>query len=366
MTDTLLSGMLGRRGRSQGLLAAFGFGIVRARNIEPWHVIAKLKIVAEPTPLVRADRISRRLGIDLFIKRDDLAGPTLGGNKARQLEYYYGDAFDQRADTILITGAVQSNFARLAAAVARSQGMQPFVQLEDRVPGKSDGYHASGNVLLSRLLGAEIMRYPDGEDETGADAAMEAKAKELLALGRRPYVIHLSEGHPPLGALGYVDAAKEILEQSEDFDVYVVASGSGSTHAGLLVGLRREGSSAKVIGSCVRRDVSAQAPRLSRIVGRMKPFFPDAATVTKSDIQVWDDALAPGYGQLGALGENAMRFMAREEGLILDPVYTSKSFAAVLALVESGEIAQGSRVCYVHTGGLAAVFAYEDVFASSF
>ena len=323
----------------------------------------KLSIVSEPTPLATSERLSELLGVELFIKRDDLAGPTFGGNKSRQLEYYFGAALSECADTILITGAVQSNFARLAVAVARAQGLHPIVQLEDRVPGKSDRYRESGNVFLSRLMGAEIMTYPRGEDETGADAALHKRADALRLEDRRPYVIHLSEGHPPLGALGYVDAAKEILDQKDDFDVFVVASGSGSTHAGLLAGLRGAGSGARVIGSCVRRSAAEQGPRVGRTMKRLAKLYSGAASVVDADIRVWDGALAPGYGQLGPPGIEAIRTMAKHEGLMLDPVYTAKSFAAVLALVDSGEITRGSRVCYVHTGGLAALFAYEDVIA---
>ncbi len=321
----------------------------------------KLNILDGPTPLTKAHRLSEALGIDLHIKRDDLAGPTFGGNKARQLEYYFGDAIHQGADTILITGAVQSNFARLAAAVARSQGMHPVVQLEDRVPGKSDLYRSSGNVLLSELMGAEILHYPEGEDEEGADAALHEKAEALRAQGRTPYVIHLSEGHPPLGALGYVDAAKEILSQGPDFDVYVVASGSGSTHAGLLAGLRAAGSSARVVGGCVRRAASAQGPRIRRVCDRLATLLDSHRIVENSDIIVWDGALAPGYGQLGPASREAIRAMAHNEGLHLDPVYTAKTFAAVQMLTQSGEIPQGARVCFVHTGGLAALYAYQDV-----
>ncbi len=324
----------------------------------------KLSIVSEPTPLATSERLSELLGVELFIKRDDLAGPTFGGNKARQLEYYFGAALSEGADTILITGAVQSNFARLAVAVSRAQGLHPIVQLEDRVPGKSDRYRESGNVLLSRIMGAEIMTYPHGEDETGADVALHERADALRLEDRRPYVIHLSEDHPPLGALGYVDAAKEILDQKDDFDVFVVASGSGSTHAGLLAGLRGAGSGARVIGSSVRRSAAEQGPRIGRTMNRLARLYPGAASVVDADIRVWDGALTPGYGQLGPPGIEAIRTMAKYEGLMLDPVYTAKSFAAVLALVDSGEIARGSRVCYVHTGGLAALFAYEDVIAS--
>ncbi|WP_224817094.1 D-cysteine desulfhydrase family protein [Hasllibacter sp. MH4015] len=320
----------------------------------------RLPIVTTPTPLEYAAVLSERLGIDLHIKRDDLAGPSLGGNKARQLEYYFGAAEVEGADTILITGAVQSNFARLAAAIARRRGMHPIVQLERRVAGTSPLYHQSGNVLLSRLLGAEIVEYPDGEDEAGADAALHARADALLRKGKRPYIIHLSEGHPPLGALGYVDAAHEILAQRDDFDVFVVASGSGSTHAGLLAGLRGAGCAVPVIGSCVRRPAAKQTPRIARVMARLNDLYDGARAVGDADIWTWDGALAPGYGKPGPDARAAMKMMARCEGLMLDPVYTAKSFAAVPVLVESGAIPKGSRVCFIHTGGLAALFAYQD------
>ena len=319
----------------------------------------RMKIVAHPTPLTLAPRLSETLGVELHIKRDDLAGPSFGGNKARQLEYYFGAAQEQDADTVLITGAVQSNFVRLAAAVARAQGMHCVVQLEDRVPGKTDRYRQSGNVLLLNMLGAEILHYPEGEDEAGADASLSDRADALTVKGRRPYIIHLSEGHPPLGALGYVDAAHEILNERADFDVYVVASGSGSTHAGLLAGLRGAGSQARVIGSCVRRDKTAQTARIERVTERLKTLYAGAASVHPSDIEIWEGAFAPGYGRLGHPARAAIDLMARHEGLMLDPVYTAKSFATIPALVASGDIPKGSKVCFVHTGGLAALFAYE-------
>ena len=323
----------------------------------------KHKILSGPTPLERADVLSKHLEIDLHIKRDDLAGPSFGGNKARQLEYYFGEALSQDADTILITVAVQSNFTRTAVAVARSLGMGAVVQFEDRVKDGSARYRNSGNVLLSRLMGAEIEFYPEGEDEAGADVALDRKAALLRSSGRRPYIIHLSEAHPPLGALGYVDAATELLEQNDDFDVFVVASGSGATHAGLLAGLRGSGSKAGVIGSCVRRDAALQGPRIERVLERLGDLYTPANNVTKKDIRVWDGALAPGYGRIGQRSLEAIRLMASLEGLFLDPVYTAKSFSAIPSLVETGDIPTGARVCFVHTGGLAALYAYEDQLA---
>ncbi|MEL7254534.1 MAG: D-cysteine desulfhydrase family protein [Pseudomonadota bacterium] len=317
-------------------------------------------IVTSRTPLLPMPRLSEALGIDLWFKRDDLAGPSLGGNKSRQLEYYFGAALAQGADTILITGAVQSNFVRLAAAVARSLGMDAVVQLEHRVKTDDPSYARSGNVVLNRLLGAEILYYPEGEDEAGADAALYARAEALRAAGRVPYVIPLSEDHPPLGALGYVNAAQEILEEAE-FDMFVVASGSGATHAGLLAGVRGAGSAARVIGSCVRRARDLQEARIGRIMNRLGALYDGADRVTPDDIVIWDGALAPGYGQVGEAALGAMQMVAGQEGVLLDPVYTAKSFAAIPALVADGTIPKGARVCYVHTGGLAGLFGYSDI-----
>lgn len=324
---------------------------------------ARHKIVSSPTPLTPMPRLSEALGIDLWFKRDDLAGPSLGGNKSRQLEYFLSAARAQGADTILITGAVQSNFVRLAAAVANGLGMGAVVQLENRVKGMDAiyGYGRSGNVVLNKLLGAEIMRYPEGEDEAGADGALFERAEALRAEGRNPYVIPLSEDHPPLGALGYVDGAHEILEEKADFDVYVVASGSGATHSGLLAGVRGVGSDALVIGSCVRRSKALQEARIGRIIERLAGLYEGAGKVTEADIVIWDGALAPGYGQIGDAALEAMRMVAGQEGVFLDPVYTAKSFAAIPALVNDGTIPSGARVCYVHTGGLAGLFGYSEI-----
>ncbi|MBT3324723.1 MAG: pyridoxal-phosphate dependent enzyme [Gemmatimonadales bacterium] len=150
-------------------------------------------------------------GVDLYVKRDDCTGLAMGGNKARQLEFYLGEALEQGASAVLITGAVQSNYVRSTAAVAAKLGLRCIVQLEQRVPDMSELYHRSGNVLLDHVLGAEVRTFREGENEAGADAELERMAAELAAAGERPYVIHLSGGHPPLGALGYVDAATEIV-----------------------------------------------------------------------------------------------------------------------------------------------------------
>jgi 1-aminocyclopropane-1-carboxylate deaminase/D-cysteine desulfhydrase-like pyridoxal-dependent ACC family enzyme len=237
------------------------------------------------------------------------------------------------------------------------------VQLENRVDRTDVLYETSGNVLLNKLLGAEIMTYPEGEDEAGADRALYERAEELKSDGRVPYVIPLGADHPPLGALGYVDCGREVLDQDAGFDVFVVSSGSGATHSGLLAGVRGAGSKAQVIGSCVRRPKPAQYERIKGVIERLKGLCEDAKAVRDADIVLWDGALAPGYGKIGPVALDAMTRLARSEGMFVDPVYTAKAFAAIPALVADGTIPQGARVCFVHTGGLAGLFAYGDVLA---
>ena len=203
------------------------------------------------TPLEPMPNLSAHCdGATLFVKRDDCTNLAFGGNKVRQLEFYFGDACANNADTILITGAVQSNFVRLAAAGARKLGMTCHVQLEERVVTEDSSYRTSGNVLIDRLLGATLHPYPHGEDESGADQQLEEIALELKSAGHRPYVIHLAPGHSPLGSLGYVVAAQELLIQLNENELEVneifVGSGSGATHAGILFGLRALGSAIAV------------------------------------------------------------------------------------------------------------------------
>ena len=215
-----------------------------------------------PTPIDPAPNLGAALGTDLWIKRDDCTGLAFGGNKVRQIEFYFGEAEARGADTVLVTGAVQSNLVRIAAAAARRLGMEAHIQLEDRVADGGETYRTSGNLLLDRVLGATLHPFPEGEDEAAADAAMERRAAVLAAEGRKPYVIHSAPGHPPLGGLGYVLAAEESTEQARDlgigFDAVVCASGSALTHAGMLVGLRALGERVPVLGICVRRDAVSQ------------------------------------------------------------------------------------------------------------
>jgi len=304
-------------------------------------------------------------GPEIFIKRDDCTGLAMGGNKARQLEFYLGAARAQKADTILITGAVQSNYVRMAAAGARLLGMDCHIQLEERVAKNDPAYRNSGNVLLDRILGATIHSYPDGEDEEGADNQLEVIAGELRGRGANPYIIHLGPGFEPLGALGYVVCAREILDQLASLEMTIdeifVASGSGATHAGLLAGLRSLGSSIPVTGVCVRRDAVAQRPRILKTTQTIAGMLEIDPVVMETDVRIEDAVLAPGYGMLNDETLEALKLLARHEGVILDPVYTAKSAAGMIHRIREKELAGDGPVLFVHTGGVPAAFAYEAI-----
>ena len=325
--------------------------------------IPRARLFAGPTPLQAMPNLAEACGgrADCYVKRDDCTELAFGGNKVRQLEYYLGEAQARNADTILITGAMQSNFVRLTAAGANKLGMACHIQLEERVKSNDPIYRTSGNVLLDQLLGATLHSYPEGEDEAGADRQLGLIAEELAAGGRRPYIIPLAPGHAPLGALGYVVAAHEIVrqigEQDLKIDEIVVASGSGNTHAGLLFGLRALGSPIPVTGICVRRDAASQRPRIENHCREIADLLELAPQVADDDIILNDDFLAPGYGKLGEAGTAALLTAARSEGLMLDPTYTGKVMAGFIERARTADGRPG--LLFMHTGGSPALFAYQ-------
>jgi 1-aminocyclopropane-1-carboxylate deaminase/D-cysteine desulfhydrase-like pyridoxal-dependent ACC family enzyme len=224
-------------------------------------------------------------------------------------------------------------------------------------------YRTSGNVLLDRLFGARLHEYPVGDDEGGADRALDELAERLRSEGELPYVIHLSEEYPPLGALGYVDAAEELVGQLAAMGVpratIVVASGSAATHAGLLVGLRALGhTEIHVKGICVRRGQDAQWARVLGVCRNTEKLLQSGCIVQEDDISVTDAFLGPAYGLVTEETTRAILLGAREEALILDPVYTGKAFAGFLDFVRRGEVGAEAAVVFLHTGGIPALFAY--------
>ncbi|MEP1206233.1 MAG: D-cysteine desulfhydrase family protein [Rhizobiaceae bacterium] len=310
------------------------------------------------------NRMGKELGVRLSTKRDDTLPLAMGGNKMRQLEYYLGPAADAGADTVLITGAVQSNFVRLCAAAARKMGWHPVVQLEDRVPSTDPAYNNSGNVLIDRLLGADIHYFPEGENEAAADANLDALAADLINQGRKPYVIHLGTDHPPLGGLGYALCAVETfvqLQQSgQNVDHIVIPSGSSLTHAGFLAGARAIGWQVPVHGICVRRNADLQKPRVLQRTQEVLQLLGNPASVSESDVIVDDTVLHPGYGRLNDEVIEAITLAAQSEALLLDPVYTGRAMAGLIDLTRKGIIGKDQSALFIHTGGLPALFAYEN------
>ncbi len=332
--------------------------------------IPRVRLAHLPTPLESMENLSQRLGgPSLIVKRDDCTGVALGGNKARQAEFYFGQAVAAGADTAITTGAFQSNHARMTCAYARKLGMACEIQLEHRVAGKGNSYLNSGNVLLDRLLGARIHEFSDGEDEKGADENLARIAAAVAADGGKPFVIPLGADHPPVGALGYVEAADELLNQATamdiNIDIVVLSSGSASTHAGMLVGLRALGNKARVLGVCVRRDQAAQAARVLARSNATAELAGLPVTITEEDVLVTDSYLGSGYGQLTPEAREAMTLAAECEGLILDPVYTAKAMAGLIGAVREGSIDSHETAVFLHTGGTPALFAYDELLTGS-
>ncbi len=334
-----------------------------SKAFEQLEKAPRVRLGHAPTPLEAMPNLGRSHGgRPLYVKRDDCTGLAFGGNKVRQLEFYLGEAVAEGADTVLITGAVQSNFVRLTAAACATLRMQCHIQLEQRVPKADPIYNLSGNVLLDKLLGATLHSYAAGEDEEGADRRLHEIADELRAQGRVPYVIHLAPGHKPLGALGYLVAARELLEQIDrdglTIDEIVVASGSGNTHAGLLFGLRALGSPIAVTGVCVRRGAEDQFGRIKTRLQQIADLLGVDPVAPDDDIVLTDKLLTPGYGQLSKPALAAVKTAAQLEGLLLDPVYTAKTMASFLERAQSAE--PGKSLLFVHTGGQPALFAYQN------
>jgi len=301
--------------------------------------------------------------VKLWIKRDDCTGLGGGGNKARQLEFYIGEAIEQSADTLLTTGAVQSNHVRMTVAAARKLGMSCEIQQESRVADRPEEYYRSGNPFLVHVMGATIHHYPQGEDEEGADRALYEISEDLKRKGKSPFVVPLSPTHRPIGALGYMLAAEELLTQAGDMkiDSVVLASGSGTTHAGLLTGLRALGCRASVFGICVRRAAELQKPRVFERCQTLCQMLDLPELVNESDVLLNDALLAPGYGALNEAVYRAIFDTAKLEGLVLDPTYTGKAMAGLFALLESSTFRAGENIVFLHSGGQPGIFGYPEL-----
>jgi D-cysteine desulfhydrase len=322
----------------------------------------RVSLASLPTPVEPLQRLSEALGGPrIFIKRDDLTGLAGGGNKTRKLEFLVADALAHGADTLITCGAVQSNHCRLTLAAAAKEGLKCRLVLEERVAGSYDA-NASGNNFLFRLLGVEGVTVV----KAGVDLAAEMQkvADDVAALGRKAYIIP-GGGSNALGALGYVSCAEEILAQTHDLglrlDHVVCASGSTGTHAGLVCGLVGNNSRIPLTGINVRRTRQEQEPNVHKLAQEVAALLGIAGGIPREAITALGDWVGPGYSLPTPEMVEAVRLLAQVEGILLDPVYTGKAMAGLIALVRAGTFAKGQRVLFVHTGGSPALYAYQSV-----
>lgn len=316
-----------------------------------------------PTPLEPMDRLSEELGGPrLWVKRDDCTGLSSGGNKTRKLEYLMADAKQKGADTIITQGATQSNHARQTAAAAAKLGMACHILLEDRTGSNDGSYIMSGNVLLDRLHGASVSKRSGGTD---MNAEMESLAETLREDGKSPYIIP-GGGSNPIGALGYVNCARELVVQAADngleIDALVHATGSSGTQAGLVAGLAAIESDIHLLGVGVRAPQEKQEGMVYDLAQRTAAYLGTPDHISRSAVRANCDYVGPGYGLPTDGMVAALKLLAQTEGLLFDPVYSGKGLDGLIDLTRKGYFDGMNNVVFLHTGGSAALFGYPDTF----
>ena len=318
-----------------------------------------------PTPIEPLENLSKLLGgPQIYIKRDDCTGLATGGNKTRKLEFLIGEALQKNADTVITQGATQSNHVRQTAAICARIGLRCEIILEHRTGSEDPEYLENGNVLLDRLFGASIKTVQAGTD---MDAALEESAEEIQKNGGIPYIIP-GGGSNPTGALGYVNCAMELVGQLNDrglkADHLVTATGSAGTQAGLVSGMEGTRSGIPVLGICVGVEKKAQEGKVFDLVQRTTEFLEISGSVNRDAVVANGDYVGPGYGKPTEGMIEAVKLLAREEGILLDPVYSGKGMAGLIDLVRKGHFSKGENVVFLHTGGSAALFAYRNILAA--
>ena len=313
--------------------------------------LPSIPLAPTPTSVEELRRLRESLGAGprLLVKRDDTIGFAFGGNKVRKMRLVAADALAKGADTLITAGGVQSNHARVTAAVAAKLGLRCILVANGRAPDR-----ATGNALLDQLLGAEIRYVVDRADRT---PVMETAAEEARHAGRTPYVIPIGAS-TPLGAAAFVDAVMELREQIDAPDVIIHSTSSGGTQAGLIAGCTLADWPTRVIG--ISADESAEA--LSREVRRILDGMPSLLGVppdrfASAAIEVDDRFVGTGYGVPTADSTQALERCARIEALFLDPTYTAKAMSGLIARYATREFSDDATVLFWHTGGQVALFA---------
>ena len=321
-----------------------------------------------PSPIEKLGRLSEHLGgsVEIFAKREDCnSGLAFGGNKIRKLEYIVPDALASNADTLVTIGGVQSNHTRQVAAVAARLGMKCRLVQESWVPFEDAVYDRVGNILLSRVMGAEIELVDEGFD-IGIRESWERALADVRAKGGRPYPIPAGASVHKYGGLGFVGFAEEVRVQEAElgftFDHIVVCTVTGSTHAGMLVGFAKDGRARRVVGidaSCTLAQTRAQVMDIARRTAELVELGQD---IGDEDLVLIADYAHPAYGVPSAETNEAIRLAARMEGMVTDPVYEGKSMQGMIDLVRKGYFAPGSRILYAHLGGVPAINGYSYIY----
>jgi len=323
----------------------------------------RLRFAHLPTPLEPMENLSRLLdGPNIWVKRDDCTGLAGGGNKTRKLEFLMADAEQQGADTIITQGAVQSNHARQTAAIAAKLGYECYLLLENRTGSDDPDFLANGNVLLDDIYNARLSDFPAGTD---MNQEMLSLAEELRVAGKKPYIIP-GGGSNRIGALGYVNAAYELVGQCNDqglkVDHIVHATGSTGTQAGLVTGLTAIHSGIELMGISVRAPKGAQEENVYRLACETAEFIGSSAALNRSDVVANSDYVGEGYGIPTDGMIEAVEMTARHESILLDPVYSGKGMAGLIDLVRQGFYRRGENIVFIHTGGAQALSGYRSLF----
>jgi D-cysteine desulfhydrase family pyridoxal phosphate-dependent enzyme len=311
-------------------------------------MIPRIRIANLPTPIESLPRLTATLrGPHIWVKRDDLTGLAFGGNKTRKLEFVIAEAQANGAQTLITVGAIQSNHCRQTAALAARFGLKCILVLSGEVPASF-----SGNLMLDRLFGAEIIWTTNKDRENDLQRAFEKAWED----GKRPYLIPLGASNVT-GSIAYVYAFEEAVSQGLNPDWIVLASSSCGTQAGLVLGAKRSGWSGHILGISIDHSKIAMQEKISALASQASERLGNRLSFTPEEILVNDDYLGMGYGVLGDNEINAIRLFAQSEGLLLDPVYTGKAAAGLIDLIEKGFFKEDETVLFWHTGGTPALFA---------
>jgi 1-aminocyclopropane-1-carboxylate deaminase len=326
-----------------------------------------------PTPLHKLEKLSADLGVNLYLKRDDMTGVSVfGGNKIRKLEYLLGDAMAKGCDTVFTFGATQSNHAMQTVTACRRYGLTPILYLVAIVEPSVKDLRA--NMLLDKVLGAEIHivsmegRTEEEADELSVELAKE-HAKRLEAKGHKCYMVPMG-GASPVGssgfAAGYVELSRQLLELNTKADFIFHSTGTGGTLAGLAAGRKLISSDTSIISINVSPKPPEHYGKIAKLATDTLAYLGSDKIVTEKELQFDLGYYAPGYEIPNKPSADAIKYLARSEGILLDPVYTGKGFAGMLDYIRTGKIPQGSNVVFWHTGGITALFAEKEIVGDIF